>query len=111
MTSPSKAKGDRAERLAAELLTERTRYTVKRRFGAGQALDEGDLYGIPGVALQICDWKDKSAALHQKPPQCDEQAKNALAEFGITGIRLRGGDWRWVMTTDTFTKLINRLYP
>ena len=81
MTSRSKAKGDRAERLAAELLTERTRYTVKRRFGAGQEQDEGDLYGIPGVALQICDWKDKSAALHQKPPQCDEQAKNALAEF------------------------------
>lgn len=111
MPNASKQKGDRAEREAAALLTETTKYTVKRRFGAGATLDESDLYGIPGFAVQICDWANKTDALRQKPPEADQQAVNALAAYAVTGIRLRGGDYRWVMTTASFAKLVNALNP
>ena len=110
MPNPQKAKGDKAERECAAFLTENTKFRVARRFGAGQNMDEGDLYGLPQMTVQVCDYKDKSLALRSKPPQADEQAAVISPDtLGVTAIRLRGGDYRFVFTQDAFCKLINRM--
>ena len=48
-----KRKGDAAEREAAELLSEATGFSVRRKLGAGRQDDEGDLEGIPKTVIQI----------------------------------------------------------
>lgn len=109
MTSPAKRKGDKFENDCAKFLTETTKFTVKRRFGAGAQFDEGDLYGLPGMIVQCADWKDKTAALREKPPTADEQAARVHESMiGVTALKLRGGDIRFVFTKEAFVKLLNR---
>lgn len=111
MPNANKRKGDAFERFCATYLTENTRYTVRRRFGAGAQEDRGDLEGIPGITIQAADWKDKTAALRQKPPEADIQAeRNHPDMIGVTAIKLRGGDIRFVFTKEAFCRLVNR-YP
>jgi hypothetical protein len=111
VTNPQKAKGDKFERDCAKFLTENTKFRVARRFGAGQEHDEGDLYGLPGMTIQAADWKDKTAALRQKPPEADQQAARISPDMlGVTAIKLRGGDIRFVFTKEAFAKLINRIH-
>ena len=106
----NKNKGDRAERECAAYLSDNTRFRVARRFGAGQAQDEGDLYGLPGMTVQVCDYKDKSLALRSKPPTADQQAAVISPDMlGVTAIRLRGGDYRFVFTKEAFCTLINKI--
>ena len=110
MPNPQKTKGDRFERDCCAYLSENTRFRVARRFGAGQAEDEGDLYGLPGMTIQCADYKDKTAALRQKPPEADQQAARISPDMlGVTAIKLRGGDIRFVFTQEAFCKLINRI--
>ena len=47
MSNPQKRKGDKAEREAAELLTEVTGFECQRNLSAGIPGDVGDIYGIP----------------------------------------------------------------
>ena len=111
MPNANKRKGDAFERSCANYLTENTRFTVRRRFGAGAQEDRGDLEGIPGITIQAADWKDKTAALRQKPPEADIQAeRNHPDMIGVTAIKLRGGDIRFVFTKEAFCKLVDR-YP
>ena len=111
MPNANKRKGDAFERSCAAYLTENTRFTVRRRFGAGAQEDRGDLEGIPGITIQAADWKDKTAALRQKPPEADIQAeRNHPDMIGVTAIKLRGGDIRFVFTKEAFCRLVNR-YP
>ena len=111
MPNANKRKGDAFERACAAYLTENTRFTVRRRFGAGAQEDRGDLEGIPGITIQAADWKDKTAALRQKPPEADIQAeRNHPDMIGVTAIKLRGGDIRFVFTKEAFCKLVDR-YP
>ena len=110
MPNSQKTKGDAFERACCAYLTENTRFTVKRRFGAGAQLDEGDLYGLPSMTIQAADWKDKTAALREKPPEADLQASRISPDtLGVTAIKLRGGDIRFVFTKEAFCKLINRI--
>jgi len=110
MPNPQKAKGDQFERDCAKYLTENTKFRVARRFGAGQSDDEGDLYGLPGMTIQCADWRDKTAALREKPPEADQQAARISSEMlGVTAIKLRGGKIRFVLTQETFCKLINKI--
>ena len=110
MPNPQKQKGDQFERVCAKYLTDYTKFTVKRRFGAGAQFDEGDLYGLPSMVIQCADWKDKTAALRQKPPEADQQAARVAPEMlGVTALKLRGGDIRFVFTQEAFVKLINRI--
>ena len=55
MTNPNKRKGDKAEREAAELLTEVTGFECKRNLAAGIPDDVGDIYGIPNCVIQVAD--------------------------------------------------------
>ena len=110
MSNSNKNKGDRFERFCAEFLTANTKFRVSRRFGAGAQLDEGDLYGLPSMTIQAADWRDKTAALREKPPEADLQAARVSPDtLGVTAIKLRGGDIRFVFTKETFCKLINRI--
>ena len=110
MANANKAKGDRFERFCAEYLSQNTRFTVRRRFGAGAQEDRGDLEGLPGMVLQAADWKDKTAALREKPPTADIQAARTHdSMIGVTALKLRGGDIRFVFTKEAFCKLINRI--
>ena len=110
MPNSQKSKGDRFERDCCAYLTANTKFRVARRFGAGQAEDEGDLYGLPNMTIQAADWKDKTAALREKPPEADLQAARVSPDtLGVTAIKLRGGDIRFVFTKEAFCKLINRI--
>lgn len=110
MTGKAKRKGDQFERDCAAYLTEHTPYRVARRFGAGAAEDEGDLYGLPGMTVQCADWADKSRALYMKPPEADQQAARISPDMiGVTALKLRGGAIRFVLTQEAFTQLLQRL--
>ena len=109
MANANKRKGDAFERSCAAYLTENTRFTVRRRFGAGAAEDRGDLEGLPGMIVQCADWRDKTAALREKPPTADIQAARTHdSMIGVTALKLRGGDIRFVFTKEAFCKLIER---
>ena len=110
MPNFSKNKGDRFELACSKYLTEHTKFTVKRRFGAGQEFDEGDLYGLPGIITQCADWQNKTAALREKPPSADIQAARVHPDMiGVTALKMRGGDIRFVFTAEAFCKLINKI--
>ena len=110
MPNPQKTKGDQFERDCAAFLTSNTKFRVARRFGAGQSEDEGDLYGLPSMTVQCADWKDKTAALREKPPEADLQAARISPDMlGVTAIKLRGGKIRFVLTQEAFCKLIDRI--
>ena len=66
MPNSHKTKGDAFERACCAYLTENTRFTVKRRFGAGAQLDEGDLYGLPSMTIQAADWKRQNRSASRK---------------------------------------------
>ena len=103
-----KNKGDKAEREAAELLSERLPWKVRRKLGAGRMDDVGDLEinGCPECVIQVADWADKSKACLQKPREVEMQRWNAKAKYAASMIRWRGGHWRMVMTVDQFARLI-----
>lgn len=102
MVSPNKARGDRAEREAAELLANLLGVTVRRKLGAGRTNaaggDTGDLEGVPDHAIQVANWVDLATALRHKPAAAVEQAERAGVRHGVALIRLRGGDFRVCMT-------------
>lgn len=109
MTGAAKAKGDRAEREAADLLTLMLGHRVRRLLGAGRSDDTGDLDGVSGFAVQVADWKDALRAVRQKPTDADTQAQNSGLPYGVAMVRLRGGEFRMVLTPETFAKIVNDL--
>ena len=78
MTNPKKRKGDKAEREAAELLTEVTGFDCQRNLSAG----------IPG--------------------DVGVQRENAGVDFVASMVRFRGGQWRMVLTPEQFNTLLQR---
>ena len=108
MTGKAKRKGDSAEREAAELLTELLGTPCRRQLGAGRSDDVGDIDGVTDCVVQVCDWKDKSAACLQKPVGAEQQRLNTGVGYAVTMIRFRGGKWRMVMTPEQWTRLYLR---
>ena len=106
MTNPNKRKDDKAEREAAELLTEVTGFSCQRNLSSGIPGDVGDIYGIPNCVVQVCDWKDKSKACLVKPREVETQRENAGVDFVATMVRFRGGNWRVVLTPEQFNTLL-----
>lgn len=104
MTGSNKRKGDRAERGAAELLAALTGEPVRRLLGAGRTDDRGDL-DLPGWAVQVADWVDVARALRVKPLDADEQAQRAGLPYAAAMLRLRGGEYRVVLTPETFARI------
>ena len=106
MTNQNKINGDKAEREAAELLTEVTGFECKRNLAAGIPDDVGDIYGIPNCVIQVADYKDKSRACLVKPREVETQRQNAYVKFAASMVRFRGGQWRMVLTPEQFNTLL-----
>ena len=102
MTNSAKNKGDRAERELAALLHDLLGVNARRKLGAGRLDDEGDIDGVPDTTVQVADWQNVASAVRVKPPECVQQQARAGTTFGVTAIRLRGGEWRFVMTPEQF---------
>lgn len=110
MTGKSKAKGDRAEREAAELLTALTGMNCRRMLGAGRSDDVGDIDGIHSHAIQVANWKDTAAAAIQKPLGAEQQRINAAAAYAMTMVRFRGGQWRVVLTMEQWKRYFDLIH-
>ena len=106
MTGRAKAKGDRAERELAELLTVETGYEVRRALGAGRLDDQGDMEGLKFTVVQCANYADTSRACLQKPRDAEMQRWNAKEKFAVSMVRWRGGHWRAVMTIQQFWKIL-----
>ena len=78
---------------------------ARRALGAGRKDDIGDIHGVPRTVIQVADYKDIATAVREKPKECETQQSRAFAAFGATFIRLRGGDYRVVMTPEQFFSL------
>lgn len=98
--NPAKDKGDRAEREVEKLLRELGFGQARRKLGAGRQDDMGDIDGVPGTTIQVCDWKDVVRAVRQKPLECEEQRLRAGDPYAATFVRLWGGDFRVVLTPE-----------
>jgi hypothetical protein len=102
MTNPQKSKGDRAELECAAILHDLTGWPTRRKLGAGRMDDTGDIDGVPQTVIQVANWADVLRAVRQKPVEAEQQRVNAGATFAASWVRLRGGDWRVVMTPEQF---------
>lgn len=101
MTNASKRKGDEAEREAAKLINELTGWPARRKLGAGRADDIGDLDGIPDTVVQVANRQARFyETIREKPVEAEQQRERAGATHAISFIRLRGGDWRVVLTPE-----------
>ena len=96
MTNPKKRKGDKAEREAAELLTEVTGFDCQRNLSAGIPGDVGDIHGVPNCVIQVADWKDKSQACLVKPREVEVQ-REKMQEWILSpvwsGLEEDNGEW------------------
>lgn len=106
VTGAAKRKGDSAEREAAAKLHDLTGWPVRRQLGAGRADDVGDLDGVPDTVVQVANWADISRVVRVKPLEAEAQRINAGATHAVTLVRLRGGEWRAVMTLEQVCTLL-----
>ena len=108
MTAPAKRKGDAAELEAAALLTELLGLHVQRKLGAGRKEDTGDLAGIPATVVQVSYRpSDTLRIVREKPLAAEEQRLHDGARFAVTMIRMRGGQWRAVLTPEQLAALLS----
>jgi hypothetical protein len=106
MTNPSKDKGDRAELEVQALWRDHCGVPARRALGAGRKDDVGDIHGVPYTVVQVANRKDVAAAVRHKPLEAQRQLENTHGGlFGCTFIRLRGGEYRVVMTPEQFFAL------
>lgn len=106
--NPQKSKGDRAEREAADLLTQLLGIPIRRKLGAGRQDDTGDLDGVPDHVVQVASWANTAAAAVQKPRGAEQQRNNAGVPYAATLIRFRGGQWRVVLTLEQWAAYLRR---
>jgi hypothetical protein len=111
MANASKARGDRAEREAAALLSFLLGLPIRRRLGAGRLDDQGDLDGLEGFALQVADWSDVARAAREKPAGAERQRRNGRLAHAASLVRFRGGTWRVVMTPEQWARQVLCLLP
>ena len=104
----NKAKGDKAEREAAELLTKVTGYECKRTLAAGIRDDVGDIFGIPNCVIQVANYTNPSTACLKKPREVESQRENAGAKYAASMVRWRGGHWRVVLTVEQFNEFLKK---
>lgn len=117
MTGSSKRKGDRAELEVQAMWRDHCGVPARRALGAGRKDDVGDIDGVPFTVVQVANWKNVSAAVRAKPLEAEEQRLRTYQHdpnthtrpfipgpqpFAATFLRLRGGDYRVVMTPEQF---------
>jgi hypothetical protein len=105
MSNPSKRKGDSAELEVQALLNDLLGVPARRMLGAGRLDDIGDIHGVPDTTIQVANHKDVAHAVRHKPLECEQQQARAGSTHGCTFIRLRGGDWRVVLTPEQWATM------
>jgi hypothetical protein len=105
VTSSSKRKGDKAELEVQGLLRDHLGVPARRALGAGRKDDIGDVTGVPDLTVQVANRKDVAAVVRAKPVECEQQRLRAGTSFAATFVRLRGGEYRVVLTPDQFFAL------
>lgn len=106
MANPNKAKGDRAEREAAHLLSAMLDREVRRKLGAGRQDDTGDLDGVTNWTLQVKNRRDIARTIREGMPQLEIQRLNNRTDNAAMLCRQTGGSWIVVMTLEQLAKLI-----
>lgn len=110
MAHPSKRKGDRAELEVQALLRDHLGVGARRKLGAGRKDDMGDIDGLPDTVVQVANYANVTTAVREKPLECEEQRLRAWRAqpdasktiYGATFVRLRGGEYRVVLTPEQF---------
>jgi hypothetical protein len=98
-----KRKGDAAEREVAELLNLLLGVPARRKLGAGRLDDIGDIDGVPLTVIQVANKpSDTLRAIREKPLEAERQRKRAGEPFCATFVRLKGGEYRVVLTPEQF---------
>jgi hypothetical protein len=108
VANSSKKKGDRAELEVQGILRDLLGVPARRALGAGRKDDVGDIHGVPDTVIQVADWKDALRAVREKPLEADQQCLNVLgssAAFAATFVRLRGGEYRVVLTPEQWAAM------
>ncbi len=105
MANPSKRKGDRAELEVQGMWRDHVGVFARRALGAGRKDDIGDIHGVPDTVIQVANYANVATAVREKPRECERQQETAGTTFGATFVRLRGGEFRVVMTPDQFFAL------
>jgi hypothetical protein len=128
VANSSKAKGDRAELEVQGLLRNLLGVPARRALGAGRKDDVGDITGVPDTVIQVVNWKDVAKAVREKPLECETQREKYVASiptgfltpsgasmtytslpppptFAATFVRLRGGEYRVVMTPEQWAAM------
>jgi hypothetical protein len=106
MPNRNKAKGDRAERDIAHLLSELLNKPIRRKLGAGRADDTGDIDGLTDWTIQVKDRKDIARTIREGMQQLADQQKNAGTNNGVLLIKQTGGTWLAIMTVQQWTETI-----
>lgn len=107
MTGPAKRKGDKAELEVQGLLRDLLGEPARRLLGAGRRDDMGDIEGVRDTCISVMNWtgRDLAHGLRVKPLECEEQRERAGCMFAATFVRLRGGEYRIVLTPEQWATL------
>lgn len=105
MSNPQKRKGDRAEREIAAKLSELLGVTVRRKLGAGRTDDEGDLEGLPGVTIEVKNYRDIAAGITRGLHDLERERANAATPHGVLFVRRPRGQWIAVMPVEAWCDL------
>lgn len=87
MTTPEKAKGSQWERAVVAYLQEHGFPRARRRYGAGNTKDEGDIAGFPRVVFECKN--HKTINLAQFMDEVVVEKGNAGALFGVSIVKRR----------------------
>ncbi len=118
MANSSKRKGDKAELEVQGLLRDLLGVSARRALGAGRKDDIGDITGVDDTVIQVVNWKDVAKAVREKPLECERQREHAWEvetpgvrylsggpTHAATFVRLRGGEYRVVLTVEQWATL------
>ena len=100
LVHPSKAKGDKAELEVQALLRELLGVPARRALGAGRLDDIGDIDGVSETCVSVTNRQDVAAAVRHKPIEAEMQRRRRGCTFAATFVRLRGGEYRVVLTPE-----------
>lgn len=101
MSNPSKRKGDKAELEVQGILRDLLGVPARRMLGAGRRDDVGDMTGVPDTTIQVAAWShDFAYGVRVKPLECEKERERAGTTFAATFVRLRGGEYRVVLTPE-----------
>lgn len=102
----SKRKGDKAELEVQGILRDLLGVPARRALGAGRKDDVGDIHGVYETVIQVANKpSDTLRAVREKPLEAERQRMRAGVMFAATFVRLRGGEYRVVLTPEQFAML------